>query len=247
VNEKIASLIRLQQFDSEIEALRQSKVRLQQEREKRRGEIRDLQAAFEDSKKALIQAQVDKKNLEMDVDAKEQAMRKSSGELNSVKSNEAYKALLTQIEEAKKAKSELEDKLLDLMERIDGLGREQKEAERKFQQEKGEVEKQVAQSEAEEKKLEDSIAAKSAERRAYHETLPADVRQAYDRVGQGPKAGPVVVAIKGQTCGGCRMHLPPSVLNDVMKGQELISCESCTRILYMPSSPVGAAPGAAEK
>jgi len=47
--------------------------------------------------------------------AKEQAIRKSSGELNSVRSNDAYKALLTQIDDAKKSKSEWEDKVPDIV------------------------------------------------------------------------------------------------------------------------------------
>jgi hypothetical protein len=51
-----------------------------------------------------VDAQLNRKNSELEIDAKDQAVRKHSGELNSVKSNDAYKALVLEIEAAKKEK-----------------------------------------------------------------------------------------------------------------------------------------------
>lgn len=51
-----------------------------------------------------MDAQLNRKNSKMEIDAKDQAVRKHSGELNNVKSNDAYKALVSEIEAAKKEK-----------------------------------------------------------------------------------------------------------------------------------------------
>jgi len=240
MKETIASLIKLQELDTALDNLLQGQDRLGPQKDKLQADIKALQTSLEDSKKSLTQAQVDKKNAELDIEAKDQAVRKSSGELNSVKSNDAYKALLTQMEEAKKAKSALEDKVLELMERIDALQKESKDRDKKFQEEKSAVEKQIAALDAEGQRLQAEYDAKKKDRDAFFETLPNLVRTPYDALRRGRRGVLVVVPVKGGICGGCRMTLPPSVINDAMKGADLVTCESCSRILYhipAPSAP----------
>jgi len=236
VNDKIASLIKLQDFDSQLDALAQSKARLAPEKENIQSQIQSLASALEEAKKTLTQTQVDRKNLELDVDTKEQAIRKFGNELNSVKSNDAYKALLSQIDEAKKAKSQAEDQVLEMMEKIEKLQRDSKEQDKRFQQDKAAFEKQIADLDAEEQRLQGEWDQKKKERDDYFQTLPDDVRTPYEYRTRGKKRDAVVAPIGvNNTCGGCRTKLPPSVVNDVMKGKDLISCETCSRILYIPA------------
>ncbi|MBO4553792.1 hypothetical protein J5754_05225 [bacterium] len=35
------------------------------------------------------------------------------------------------------------------------------------------------------------------------------------------------------TCSGCNIGLPPQVIGDIMKGDQLVCCENCGRILYL--------------
>jgi predicted nucleic acid-binding Zn-ribbon protein len=73
--------------------------------------------------------------------------------------------------------------------------------------------------------------------------MAPDVRTPYERVMRGgARKKPVVVAIAGNVCGGCKTALPPSVINEVMKGKELISCDTCSSILHIP--PKAAEPAA---
>lgn len=239
MNEKIIALIRLQEFDSQLESLAQSKAKLAPQREKLKSDILALAARAEEAKKTLTQAQLDRKNLELDIETKEQAMRKSSTELNSVKSNEVYKTLLSQIEEAQKAKSAMEDQVLDVMEQIERLQRELKEAEKKSQEDKAVLEKQIQAWEAEEQRLQGEWDQRKKERDEFFSALPESVRTPYQNVLQSRKRGAVVVAIKGNICGGCKTLLPPSVVNDVVKGKDLISCETCSSILYIPPAQEG--------
>jgi predicted nucleic acid-binding Zn-ribbon protein len=138
VNDAIAGLIRLQEMDTELETLRQGVSKTGP----RRAEIAwrvaaALLAAQDQSKKSLIDAQLNRKNSELEIEAKDQAVRKHSGELNSVKSNDAYKALVLEIEAAKKEKILLEDQVLVLMEKIEVLQKESKIAEAEAQRRGG--------------------------------------------------------------------------------------------------------------
>jgi predicted nucleic acid-binding Zn-ribbon protein len=65
-------------------------------------------------------------------------------------------------------------------------------------------------------------------------TLPDRLGSVYDRLAQRSRDGIAVAEVLGGACSACYMHLRPQVQVNVKKGDEIITCESCTRILYMP-------------
>ncbi len=50
---------------------------------------------------------------------------------------------------------------------------------------------------------------------------------------RGRKSGDIVVHVKGNTCGGCRVGLPDAVRRKVVTSLEPIQCPHCERILVM--------------
>ena len=241
MNDAIRGLVRLQELDKELDALRQHASKIGPKREAVAARRAALQAQHENSKKALTDAQVQKKTLEMDIDGKDQVVRKSSGELNSVKSNDAYKALLTQIDAAKKEKSAIEDQVLVLMETIDGLQKAAKTADAEHQKQRADLDAEDAALNAEESADKASADLKQAERDAFAAGLPAAVRERYESIQRGRSGFQAVVPLQGMICGGCRTGLTASLLNEVMKGKDLIACDSCSRLLYIPPKPADAA------
>jgi len=65
-------------------------------------------------------------------------------------------------------------------------------------------------------------------------TLPARLASVYDRLAQRSRDGIAVAEVVNGSCSACFMSLRPQVQLNVKKGDEIITCESCTRILYMP-------------
>jgi predicted nucleic acid-binding Zn-ribbon protein len=238
VNDAIAGLIRLQEMDKELETLRQGVSKTGPRRAEIAARRAALLAAQDQSKKSLIDAQLNRKNSELEIEAKDQAVRKHSGELNSVKSNEAYKALVLEIEAAKKEKILLEDQVLVLMEKIEVLQRESKIAEAESQKRRGDLEAQDRALDAEEAELKSKAEAKKAERESFAGGLSADVLSRYESIQRGRPGFVAVVPINAMVCGGCRTGLTPNLVNQVMKGKEIIHCESCSRILYIVQKPI---------
>jgi predicted nucleic acid-binding Zn-ribbon protein len=64
--------------------------------------------------------------------------------------------------------------------------------------------------------------------------LDPDVRFKFERIIRNKKEG--IVAIKGQVCMGCHMILPAQFANDVRKGEDIVFCPYCSRILYYEES-----------
>lgn len=238
VHSDLVSLVRLQELDRALDDVSAERAKIPLEEARIAADLHLWEKKLSDAKTSLVEAQVQRKNFELDVDAQDQAVRKASGELGNVKSNEAYKALLSQIDDAKKKKTVLEDQILIWMETIESLQRDLKVQEKALQEDKAQLESRRAALVQEADRLKSEESRRQADRGAFVATLPTALVARYDRIRRGRPHFQVMALIKKNNCGGCRTTLPHSVVNDVMKGKELHACETCSRIFYiLPEEP----------
>ena len=85
-----------------------------------------------------------------------------------------------------------------------------------------------------EKRLKDSAESLKKQREEILSLVEPEIRTSYDVVVQ-KKQGIALARVNGETCGACQMKLRAQVLNEVMQGKTLISCENCCRFLYIES------------
>jgi hypothetical protein len=65
-------------------------------------------------------------------------------------------------------------------------------------------------------------------------TLPAQLAAVYNRLAQRSRDGIAVAEVVNGSCSACFMSLRPQMQVEVKRGDQIITCESCTRILYIP-------------
>jgi predicted nucleic acid-binding Zn-ribbon protein len=65
-------------------------------------------------------------------------------------------------------------------------------------------------------------------------TLPTQLAAVYNRLAQRSRDGIAVAEVVHGSCSACFMSLRPQMQVEVKRGDQIITCESCTRILYMP-------------
>lgn len=73
----------------------------------------------------------------------------------------------------------------------------------------------------------------SSKRNDVFTTLPSRLASVYDRLAQRSRDGIAVAEVVNGSCSACYMSLRPQVQLNVKKGDEIITCENCTRILYI--------------
>jgi predicted nucleic acid-binding Zn-ribbon protein len=71
--------------------------------------------------------------------------------------------------------------------------------------------------------------------------LPDRLAAVYDRLAQRSRDGIAVAEVVNGACSACYMHLRPQVQLNVKKGDEIVLCENCSRILFMPKREAEAA------
>ncbi|MDD3375648.1 MAG: C4-type zinc ribbon domain-containing protein [Candidatus Omnitrophica bacterium] len=232
VKDQIKKLVDLQKIDKEIY---EHKTDLKEKPE----EIALVKEEFERKKNKLhvledqLKAkQMERKEKEVDLQAKEEIIAKSNGQLSQLKTNKEYKAKLTEMEGQKADKSIIEEKILILFDEVDAINSKiQKEKEVLVQEEKNYLaqKKTVEQMVVE---LEEKIKILDHKRRQITADINPESLARYERILAG-KEGLAMVPVLNGSCSGCYMNVPAQKVNEIKKHDQLIYCEVCARILYI--------------
>lgn len=223
-------LYELQNYDIKIRDIRGKINEAPYLVEEQKKNLREKKSEIEAKKKNFGKLNSLKKEKEAELDSKNKAIDKYSAELNAVKSNDAYKALLLEIEKTKNGIRAVEDEILDLMDRIDrefvvvkAVENELKEFERK-------IENEISELESSTRELEKEAAVTEKEREEYKLKVNNTILAQYERLCNGyGRQG--ICLIESESCGGCGMALRPQLINQAHKCRELVFCDNCSRIL----------------
>ena len=241
MNDELKKLLDLQEIDLVIGIAERELELIPAQTDDLRNKIKGLNAAFEAEKQKLTQVQLDRKSRELEVASQDEKIAKHEKELNTLKSNESYKAMLGEIDLAKNKKSEIEDQILNLMEEYDKRSGELKAMDAENRKIQADLEKEIKALEEKTVKLKSDLDAEFKRREAFVPAVRSDLLTRYDFIRTKKKSN-AIAPITGESCSGCNTNLTPSILNEVRKGKELIICESCSRILYYPAAQTQTAP-----
>jgi uncharacterized protein len=191
------------------------------------GHLRKLEA----DKAALAANQKDRKRLEGEIQINQQKISKLRDQMLGAKTNEQYRAFQHEIEYAEKEIRKSEDRILELMTEAETLDGNVKQADAELKQEKQHVEGEKAK--ARERTAADQAALDQIkqERGAIAKQLPAATAATYDRIFK-KRGGVAVAEAIGGRCSACQITLRPQLFQDLRRGDQLMFCESCGRILY---------------
>jgi predicted nucleic acid-binding Zn-ribbon protein len=231
MTDQIEKLLILQDRDRKIFSLKSELSRIEPERRMFQGRTSGTQAALDAAKLKVKQIETDRKKLELDVEAKKGQIEKYALQQFQTKKNEEYRALAHEIEMAKEVIVKLEDQQIELMEQMETaqkqVGLAQKDAEEAKKLSDGQL-KELAQRE---ENLKKELTEMEGSRDALTSGLDESIFGRYMRL-QKQKGDNIVVGIQHGVCGGCHMKFPMQIVVACQKGQELVTCPNCGRILY---------------
>ena len=201
------------------------------------GKLAQLQRRLEDLKKgaaaahaALEASRLERRAKEGQAQDLEGEIRRLNTQLFQIKTNEAYAAMLREIDAAKGRKSALETDVLVLMEREEQQAAEVKAREAALAADTLTLDAERRRVEQERAALEERVRAADAARQGLVAKLEAQVRNRYERV-FASKGGRAVGLVAHGACGGCGAALPPQMLAEVRSRGAIKVCEACGRLL----------------
>src|SRR5580700_7302019 len=238
----LKSLIELQAVDFRLIGIRERLARFPKRLAEVEARVTAARQQVTTAKEALLTGQKERKTYEMDVDQWKERAKKYRGQSGEVKSNEAYKALLHEIQNAEDEVAKAEDRLLDRMVAGEDYERQVKAAEAALKEIEATANRERQTIQAEYNAAQKELAAAEALRAGAVAAVPEDLVDHYERIAKR-HGGVALAEIRGEGCGQCGVHIRPHVIQQLQRdsNEGFFHCETCTRILYYAHH--GAVPG----
>jgi predicted nucleic acid-binding Zn-ribbon protein len=253
VKAELEQLIALQNADTsirrlqaEIEAIPKRRAEIEKEFDQRAFEIRELERARDE-------ARSERARLETEVVEQRTKQERAERNLMSSKKQDEYTAAIREADAARKHISQLETQILEKMEAFEQAESQLKEREPEITRLRAEMEKRVQEFETQTRTQAEQLEASRGERERILATLPKQMGALYNRISTRIRDGIAVAEARNGSCTACFMSLRPQVMAEIRRGEDVITCDNCNRILYYVSAdaskkeavPATASPNAA--
>lgn len=228
---QIKMLIELQGLDSEIFDRKRMLDGIPGRIKALDGELKSKSENLKNLEEESKRLQAKRKEKEIDLETKEQTIKKHQIQLYQVKTNKEYAALEKEIASTKADSSLLEEGIIGLLDQIDEVQKNISKEKENLEQEKKKTDAEKKEIEEERKRTETEFNDLSNRRKEFAVKIDNDILSKYERILYN-KDGLAMVPIINEACGGCNMNLPPQVINEAKLKKDLTFCGNCARILY---------------
>lgn len=229
---ELQKLIALQNLDTSIrklekdlEAIPERRAQIEGEFDRRAFEIRALESRRDEAKhnRARLENEV--------IDQKTRAERAERNLMSSKKQDE-YTAAIREADAARKQISALETQILEQMENLE-------QAEAALNERADEIATLNSDREARLKAFDEETTSQSellakqrVEREQVFASLPGSMSNMYSRIKARIRDGVAVAEARNRSCTACFMSLRPQVMAEIRRGEDVITCDNCGRILF---------------
>ncbi|HXG94707.1 MAG TPA: C4-type zinc ribbon domain-containing protein [Blastocatellia bacterium] len=227
----------LQELDLEIQRISDRLARIPAERDQIENEFKQYAAEFLDLKSKHEQIIEDRKQLEAELATVQQNHEKYKQDLMRVRNQKEYETALREIDATKKHASALESEILKRMEELEKLDAELAARAPDAERKRAETDEILASLDNEQQQADGRLTELKEQRERLAERMPAHLMSAYDRMSRRGRGQALSEVNAFGVCTACRMKVRPKVFSDVRRGDQLITCEHCGRILYYRSEP----------
>jgi predicted nucleic acid-binding Zn-ribbon protein len=229
--ETIEKLLVLQDRDRKIHRVQEELAQIAPERENLRSRASATQTQLAAAKTRVKQIESERKQRDLEVEAKKSQIEKYANQQLQTRKNEEYKALAHEIEMEKEAIFKIEDAELVLMEQAEAAQKEVIRATLEANEAKKLADSQIAELGQREENFKKELTTLQSGRAELACAVDETTRNRYDRLLKS-KGDNVVVGIEHGACGGCHMKLQQQLIVSCQGQKEIVTCSSCGRILY---------------
>jgi len=229
---ELEKLIALQNLDTtirklekELEAIPQRRAEIEGEFDQRAFEIRALENRRDEAKH--IRAR-----LENEVVEQRSRAERAERNLMSSKKQDEYTAAIREADAARKQISTLETQILEQMETLEKAETALSERADEITTLNSDREARLKAFDEETTRQSEQLVTSRSEREKVFTSLPKPISTMYSRISARIRDGIAVAEARNRSCTACFMSLRPQVMAEIRRGEDIITCDNCGRILY---------------
>jgi predicted nucleic acid-binding Zn-ribbon protein len=231
LNEHIEQLVILQAIDLEIDKI-DSDIKAEQNALDER--ITAL-AMREQNITKLVEniTALDKQKRELEAEASDRLshVKDRQSKMMQVQTGREQTALLKEIEDGKKSVKENEEKIVALMEESENLIAQVEQEKNLLKGEKEMVEEEKEKVRSAIESINKGKKTKDTDRQNQAQLVEERLLKKYNTL-RARRNGLAVANVLQGVCQGCFMSIPPQKYNILLKGEKMLDCPSCQRIIY---------------
>jgi predicted nucleic acid-binding Zn-ribbon protein len=234
MQQDLALALRLQALDRKISELEKEIATLPKQIAEVERKLQSHTLKLEADRAALTANQRDRKKAETDIQGHEQKISKLRDQMLQAKTNEQYRAFMNEIGYAEGEVRKAEDHILDFMEASEPLEQNVKAAEIELKKEREHIEAEKSRVRDRTAVDQKALSEARTERQSVFTSMSPKIQTDYERIHRKTKGSVVADATDGR-CSACQIALRPQPFQDLRKGDTIVYCESCGRMLtYNP-------------
>jgi len=238
MNPALVHLKQLAALDEKLKRIRARRRRQEEEVSAARSGLDEASTHLcsRDEEIARLQKEADALNLE--VRTAEGEVERLSAQLITAKSNKEYDVLNREVKAAEAAKGEHEDAVLERLEQADAMAEEKTAAQSAVEAAQAAVDAAAQSLAALEEELAGEEKALTGEREADLAQLDTETRKLYEAL-LAQRGDSAIAKVRDGTCSACARKLTAQMEVLMDKGEDIVQCMSCQRILYVDDGDAG--------
>ena len=229
MEQKLIDLVELHKVDLGLKTLDECLDLVPAQKEELANDRKEAQDEVDAKKEELDQTKKDLKKNETSLVDAEDKMTQYVAKLNQVKTNKEYDAAQKEIENQKKKIGKIEEDILVLFDEVEAAGEKKNELETLWKAKEKEFNERENKIISKEKKAASEKEELLKKRKEIEAKVSLDLLEKYNRIKD--KCGFAVAHAEGEICRACFQHITAQVYNEVLKGDAIITCQTCQRIL----------------
>ncbi|NCD26618.1 MAG: hypothetical protein EOL86_13645 [Deltaproteobacteria bacterium] len=229
--EQVEQLVVLQKVDSEM-------IELERTLEAAPKQLQSLQ-----EKKAYLQQQQDviqekinvlleqKGRIEGEIENDAQKVKKSKNKLMLVENTKEYHAMMREMDNLEKTNRMREEEKGNLLADLSDLEGRKETLQKDIDELGATITAQQSTLDAEMAEKRARLDILDKEKKQASQAVPAPILVRYNFI-RDRIPSPVIVPVSEGVCQGCHIIIPPQTFIDLQKGEQILSCPNCQRIIY---------------
>ena len=245
MNLQLSPLIELQKLDLRIADLKEQRRKIPERLEENEAPLREAKRVFQEASASVDALVKERRGHEKDLEAHEDRIGKMKDRAAQLKTNQEYQAHLFEVELANKKRGEIEEKILLAMEQIEQTQRTIVDVQAKLKESEALFIKEKAKLDEKDQVLATELAELEVKQKQLSGQVDKSLLARYNKL-KTTRKEQALALIKDGICVGCRLQLPPQLVSQVKRGEDVLTCPYCYRMLYWEGDPATEVKGAVD-
>lgn len=230
---ELEKLIDLQKTDTNLRRLKKSidtaesrRASIEQEFEQHAFSIREIQGRRD-------KFNTDRADLEKQIAENKTYLERANRNLKHAQNQKEYETAMRETDSLQKQIAALETKVVESMTSVEEVEKELESRAEEINTLDAKRDEALKAFDAELNTQKTEFESETKKRAEVFVTLPAQLASVYNRLAMRSRDGIAVAEVVNGSCSACFISLRPQMAVEVKRGEQIITCENCSRILYI--------------